>query len=122
MRIAILEPDDKAVFQELQNLVTRVDDETRKLKDLRVALDVKVRGQYPKLTDDQCVELLLERKWYRSLFDGVFALYTSVSHSIATRNMELAERYEKTLPELESEVEDYASFVSVHLKRMGFEW
>lgn len=117
-----LDADDKTVFQKLQDLVTRVDDGTKALKDLCAALDAKTRAQYPKLTDDQCMELLLERKWYRALISGVFALYTSVSYSIATRNTELAERYEKTLPELEAEVADYASRVKGHLERMGFAW
>lgn len=117
-----LDDDDKEALQKLQDLVTRVDDGTKTLKDLRAALDAKTRAQYPKLTDDQCVELLLERKWYRSLTGGVFALYTSVSHSIATRVSELAERYGKTLPELEAEVTDYASRVKGHLERMGFAW
>jgi type I restriction enzyme M protein len=117
-----LEADDKAVLKNLQILVTRVDDGTKALKELRAALDKKVRAQYPKLTNDQCLELLLERKWYRSLISGVFALYMSVSHSIATRDTELAERYEKTLPELEAEVADYASRVKGYLERMGFAW
>lgn len=117
-----MDADDRAALQKLQELVTRVDDGAKTLKDLRAALDAKTRAQYPKLTDGQCVELLLERKWYRSLRSGVFALYTSVSHAIATRDMELAERYEKTLPELESEVADYASRVKGHLERMGFAW
>jgi type I restriction enzyme M protein len=117
-----LDSDDKAVLRKLQDLVTRVDEGSKTLKDLRTALDSKTRAQYPKLTDAQCVELLLNRKWYRSLIGGVFALYTSVSHCIATRDTELAERYEKTLPELEAEVADYASRVKGHLERMGFAW
>jgi type I restriction enzyme M protein len=117
-----LDADDKAVLQKLQDLATRVDEGTKTLKDLRAALDAKTRAQYPKLTDDQSVELLIERKWYRSLIGGVFALYTSVSHSIATRDTELAERYDKTLPELEAEVSDYASRVKGHLEKMGFAW
>jgi len=117
-----LDADDKAILQKLQDLVTRVDDGAKTLKDLHAVFDAKARAQYPKLTDGQCMELLLERKWYRSLISGVFALYTSVSHNIATRDTELAERYEKTLPELEAEVADYATRVKGHLERMGFAW
>lgn len=117
-----LDADDKTVLQRLQDLVTRVDDGTKTLKDLRSALDAKTRNQYPKLTEDQCMELLLERKWYRSLISGVFALYTSVSHSIATRDIELAERYEKTLLELETDVAGYASRIKGYLERMGVTW
>lgn len=117
-----LDSDDKAVLQKLQNLVTRVDGGAKTIKDLRATLDTKARAQYPKFTEEQCMELLLERKWYRALIRGVFTLYASVSHSIATCNTELAERYEKTLSELEAKVSDYASRVKGHLERMGFAW
>jgi len=117
-----LEAEDKAILQKFQKLTVRTDDGSKTLKDLRTALDNKARAQYPKLADDQCMDLLLERKWYRTLLKGVFALYTSVSNSIATRDTELAERYEKTLPELEAEVADYAAKVKGHLERMGFAW
>jgi type I restriction enzyme M protein len=97
-----------------------VDDGAKTLKELRAALDKQVREQYAKLTNNECLELLLERKWYSSLISGLFALYTSVSHSIASRNTELADRYEKTLPELEAEALELESKVKSHLKRMGF--
>jgi type I restriction enzyme M protein len=113
---------DKAALQKLQDLVTRTDDGAKTLKELRIALDNKARAQYSKLTNDQCTELLLERKWYRSLASGIYALYTAVSHRMSDRVSELAERYEKSLPELEAEVADYASRVKGHLERMGYKW
>ncbi len=117
-----LDADDKAVLQNLQTVVTRVDEGTKTLKDLHAALDKKTREQYPKLTDDQCVELLLNRKWYRTIVNGIYALYTAVSHRIADRVTELNERYEQTLPSLEAEVSRLESKVKSHLERMGFVW
>lgn len=35
---------------------------------------------------------------------------------------ELADRYERTLPELEDEVAKFDAKVKVHLERMGFAW
>lgn len=117
-----LDADDKALLAALQNLVTRVDEGTKTVKDLRAALDRKTREQYPKLTDAECVELLLNRKWYRTIINGIYALYTAVSHHIADRVTELNERYEQTLPELEAEVTEIESKVKSHLERMGFAW
>jgi type I restriction enzyme M protein len=68
------------------------------------------------------MELILNRKWYRSLVGGVNALYTAVSHRIAERVTGLAERYEKPLPTLESEVVELESKMKAHLERMGFVW
>ena len=117
-----LESDDNLVLRKLQDLLIRIDEGKKILKDLCAALDKKARGQYAKLSDDQCLELLLERKWYRSLVGGVFELYTAVSHRIGERVTELAERYECTMPELATEVAELESKVKSHLKRMGFVW
>ena len=68
------------------------------------------------------LELLLERKWYCSLVNGVNALYMAVSHRIADRVKELADRYGQTMPELDGEVAELESKVKSHLIRMGFTW
>jgi len=117
-----LEAEDKEVLQKLQDLVTRVDEGAKAVKDLRAVLDKKARDQYAKLTDDQCTELLLNRKWYRALISGVYVLYAAVSHRIADRVTELADRYEKTMPQLETEVAELESKMKSHLERMGFKW
>ncbi len=117
-----LDVDDKAELTTLQTLVTRVDEGTKTVKGLRDALDRKARAQYPKLTEAVCVELLLNRKWYRAMISGIYALYTAVSHRISDRVTELNERYEQTLPELEAEVAQLEGKVKSHLERMGFVW
>ena len=117
-----LDVDDKAELTTLQTLVTRVDEGTKTVKGLRDALDRKARAQYPKLTEAVCVELLLNRKWYRAMISGIYALYTAVSHRISDRVTELNERYEQTLPELEAEVAQLEGKVKSHLERMGYLW
>ncbi len=92
------------------------------IKELNKALDEKVRAKYAELTDDDIKELLVNRKWYYTIFDGIKALYVTTSHNMANRVSELADRYESTLPELESEVADYEAKVKSHLERMGFVW
>ncbi len=117
-----LDTDDKSMLTVLQTLVTRVDEGTKAVKDLRAALDKKTREQYPKLTDAECVELLLNRKWYRTIISDIYALYTTVSHRISDRVIELNERYEQPLPALETKVVQLENKVKSHLKRMGFVW
>ena len=67
-------------------------------------------------------ELLVNKKWYYSIFDGIDALYVAISHSITDHIVELAERYEDTLPTLSALVDDYEARVKSHLERMGFKW
>ena len=53
---------------------------------------------------------------------GIFTLYTAVSHRISERVMEFADRYEQTMPELETEVAELESKVKSHVEMMGFVW
>ena len=71
---------------------------------------------------DEVKELLVNHKWYYTIFDGISALYSTTSHNMANRISELANRYESTLPSLEKDVEDYEAKVKSHLERMGFSW
>ena len=92
------------------------------VKELNVALDEACKAKYAELTIDEIKELLVNSKWYYTIFEGIKALYVTTSHEIADRVSELAERYEDTLPSLESDVESYEAKVKAHLEKMGFVW
>ena len=103
-------------------LKNEIKQKTKIVKDLRIALDNKVRAKYEKLKDKECMELLLERKWYCSIIRGINSLYEAVNHRIADRVTELNKRYDQTLPELEKKVEDLECKVKSHLESMGFSY
>lgn len=103
-------------------LADKVKKYSKLVKDLNIALDKMLREKYGKLSVEEIKELLVNRKWYYSVFDGISALYESASHDMANRISELADRYENTLPELEQSVENYEAKVKAHLERMGFAW
>jgi type I restriction enzyme M protein len=105
---------------EIDLLKNEIRQKARIVKELKSALDKRIREKYPKLTDAECLELLLERKWYAALVSGIYALYETVNHRIADRIAELTERYEVTLPALEAEVTELESKMKSHLERMGF--
>lgn len=104
------------------NLSKTLKDQNKIVKDLYAALDAEIKDLYPLLTMDEIKELLINHKWYFTIFDGIKALYAATSHRMASRVTELAERYENTLPELEATVSDYKAKVRKHLERMGFTW
>ena len=118
----------KAHGEELDVLVAWADlaktlkDQTKIVKELNAALDILLKEKYPTLSEEEIKELLVNRKWYYSIFAGIKALYVTTSHNMASRIVELAERYEDTLPELEQKVADYEAKVRDHLERMGFVW
>ena len=114
--------EDFEILIQIKEQLNRISEYTSLVKSLNTALDMKIREKYNDLTIEEIKELLVHRKWYYAIFDGIKALYVTTSHNMANRIVELTERYENTLPELEKQVNDYEAKVKAHLERMGFEW
>ena len=114
--------EEYRILCEYTKLCDKVKQYAKIVKELNAALDEACKEKYPLLSMDEIKELLVNRKWYYTIFAGIKALYINTSHEIAGRITELAERYENTLPELESELETYEAKVKAHLERMGFVW
>jgi type I restriction enzyme M protein len=114
------EDDEDEIENEAKKRKKEIAEKNKILKGLKIAIDTKVRAQYDKLTNAECLELLLERKWYTAILRDIFVLYESINHRIADRVTELTERYGLTLPELESKTAELESKVKSHLKAMGF--
>ena len=58
----------------------------------------------------------------RDVIDNAHFNYVTASHNMANRIIELAERYEDTLPSLNAEADELEKRVTVYLERMGFKW
>ena len=114
--------DEYSLLCEYIDLCDKARDYNKIVKELNAALDEACKAKYEELTIDEVKELLINRKWYYTIFEGIKALYVTTSHEIAGRIAELAERYEDTLPSLENDVESYETKVKAHLERMGFIW
>lgn len=114
--------EDYSLLLQLQDHLMKIANYTALVKELNVALDKACKEKYVELTIEEIKELLVNRKWYYTIFEGIKALYITTSHEIAGRIAELAERYENTLPSLEDEAENYETKVKAHLERMGFVW
>lgn len=114
--------EDYEQLMSLYTLMAKNDEQSKLVKALKAQLEEKVKEKYTVLTVEEIKELLVNKKWYYSIFDGIDALYVAISHSITNRIVELAERYEDTLPKLSTTVDDYEAKVKSHLERMGFVW
>lgn len=95
-------------------------DAKKQLKDLRSALDDLAQKKVQALKETEIKDIVINSKWSRSIFDGIDSLYTRISHGLANRILELAERYENTLFKIEEDVETYESQVKEHLRKLGF--
>ena len=114
--------DDVNQLKAVLELCGKVSEYNKIVKELNKALDEKCRERYKAFTDEEILELLVNKKWCDSIFSGIAELYASISHHLTNRIIELAERYENTLPELNKSTRDYETIVKSHLERMGYKW
>ena len=119
------DPDSVEEYEVLEAYLKLVDDESdanKKVKDAMKALDKKVNERYKVLTEDEIKTLVVDMKWIPYIVREVNSEMDRVSHRLASRIKDLADRYDETLSRLEDEVKSYSVKVEKHLERMGFEW
>jgi type I restriction enzyme M protein len=92
------------------------------VKEAEAALDLLAYEKYPQLSEAEVKSMVVEDKWLNHLYSRVYEEITRVSQTLTGRVLELAERYETPLPELEKEVSALSARVEGHLKRMGAVW
>ena len=114
--------DDYAELKAAYDLAKKSEDSTKLIKEMDKELDEKARERYATLTDDEIMDLLVNKKWYYAIGTGINDLYAAISHQLADRIIELSKRYEDTLPDLMKQTADYEEKVKSHLERMGFKW
>ncbi|MEQ6389230.1 type I restriction-modification system subunit M [Bacillaceae bacterium S4-13-58] len=114
--------EELGILEAYLQLVDEESDANKKVKDAMKALDKKVNGKYKVLTEDEIKTLVVDMKWIPYIVKEVNSEMDRVSHRLALRIKELANRYDETLSELEVEVESYSEKVEKHLERMGFTW
>jgi type I restriction enzyme M protein len=114
--------DELEVLQQYETLMTREATYNTEIKNAAAALDKLVYDQYDKLSIKEIKELVVEKKWCHTIFDGIDAIYAAISHRLTNRLVELVERYEETLSNIEDEVLENENKVKTHLERMGFSW
>ncbi|WP_094604502.1 hypothetical protein SPSIL_052620 [Sporomusa silvacetica DSM 10669] len=114
--------DELAVLENYSKLLDNEATYNKTVKASKEALDSVVKVQYEKLTEAEIKHLIVDLKWSFAIFDGIDTIYSAISHHLANRITELAERYETTLNECASEVDEFEKKVKSHLERMGFTW
>lgn len=113
---------DYAELKEAFELAKKLEESTKLIKDMDQDLDNQAHERYAALTDDEIMDLLVSKKWYDSIGNGIFDLHTAISHQLADRIIELSKRYADTLPDLMKQTAAYEAKVKSHLERMGFSW
>ena len=102
--------------------MAEVSEAKTQLKQLRQALDERIMAKYTALSDDEIRSLLIDKKWFFGIHEGVDSRYESLTSEFVNRVTELVSRYEATLPQLARQSAELELRVLDHLREMGFAW
>ena len=125
-RVKLLTKEKKTQNEEYKILNNYVDYESsiksqkKHISELKKVLDDNCRNRYETFTDAEIKDLLVNRKWYKAIDDGIQNLYITVANHLTKRIVELYERYENTLSELNTKLAEEEKVVFGHLTQMGF--
>lgn len=125
-RVKLLTKEKKTQNEEYKILNNYVDYESsiksqrKHITELKKVLDDNCRNRYETFTDAEIKDLLVNRKWYKAIDDGIQNLYITVANHLTKRIVELYERYENTLSELTTKLAEEEKVVFGHLTQMGF--
>lgn len=127
-RVKLLTKEKKTQNEEYKILNNYVDYESsiksqkKHITELKKVLDDNCRNRYETFTDAEIKDLLVNRKWYKAIDDGIQNLYITVANHLTKRIVELYERYENTLSELNTKLAEEEKVVFGHLTQMGFKF
>jgi len=120
LKIIGQEDEDIELLKKYLDINEIIKQVNKDLKVLNNGLDKCIVQKYSELSIEEIQDILINKKWMKTIYDGIDNLYTNISHSIANRIVELVERYEFTLSEIQNNVDTFRSKVEENLKKMGF--
>ncbi|EFH72815.1 N-6 DNA methylase [Vibrio cholerae] len=114
--------DERKALQDYAALLDKQTNIKTKLKAAQNDLEVKLDAMYPKLTEEEIKQLVVDDKWLATLADAVQGELDRVSQTLTSRIRQLAERYATPLPTLVNDLATLSARVDKHLEKMGAVW
>ncbi|GLW68909.1 type I restriction-modification system subunit M [Kitasatospora phosalacinea] len=115
------EPEELQALQHVIKLFEAEAAAKKAVKEATTKLDQLTLARYPKLTTDDIQSLVIDDKWRGTISGRIGTELTSLGQMLVVRLRVLAERYEVTVKELESTVDELGQKVMAHLSVLGVE-
>jgi len=115
-------PEDAEEYEVIREYKDAYDAASRtkkKVKKSEKALKKQVNEKYPELRPDEVKTLVVDDKWLPDIRGKIEDEVEAVSRSLTRRLKELAERYDRAVTEIDTEVEALEEKVNGHLETMG---
>jgi type I restriction enzyme M protein len=116
------EKESISIANELMKLFNREAKLKKDQKEKTIALDNLILKTFKELTEDNVRMLVVDDKWLSCIQASIQTEIDAISQRLTSRVKQLAERYEKTLIELDKETKTHEDKVSAHLQKMGLVW
>jgi type I restriction enzyme M protein len=116
------DPDVRDAWDAVARCLELIDAEvaaSTAVREAQAVLDEKVLAQYGKLTEAEVKNLVVEEKWFATIWTSMEGEVDSLTQALAGRVKELEERYAATLPELIHQIDQLSEKVETHLGAMG---
>jgi len=114
--------DERQAILECSERLNESAELSAEIKREETALNQDVLAKYKQLSEDEIKTLVVDEKWFSSIWKGIEGEVQRLTQRLTNRIKELEERYRDPLPKLEGEVEELRVKVDGHLKRMGLTW
>jgi type I restriction enzyme M protein len=111
---------EQGVMETYLKLTDQQAELTKKLKAAMLVLEEKVAEKYENLTEAEIKQLVVEDKWLSTIQTNVKGELDRISQRLTQRLTELVTRYEKPMPVLANQVNEFEQKVAAHLQKMGF--
>lgn len=115
------DPQTKGLLKQYLTLTAEKKEADGKAKKAIVELTKMVRAKYETLTVNEVREMVVIKKWLATVTGRCMEEMQRVTQEITASVTALAERYERTLGEMETSASELEKRVNEHLKKMGFE-
>jgi type I restriction enzyme M protein len=116
------EKEALALAKMVLDLFTKDASLKKALKAKVVELDELTLAKFKTLTEEEVRTLVVEDKWLASLQAAIQTEIDAISQRLTCRVKELADRYENTMGELDSQTQTIEEKVATHLENMGLVW
>lgn len=114
--------EEIVVIENYINLNEAISSFNKLIKIQKETIEKLVIALYPKLTESEIKDLVINKKWGKHLEECLHEEKERMSQTLTQRIVELADRYKNTLPEMETALSEYETKVKGHLEKMGWQW
>ena len=107
-------PDYKAIDKKKKEV-------DKEIKEKKQALTLLLEDKYNAFTEEEIKLLVVDKKWLTTVSSMVYSEMQQVTQQLTLEVVNVAERYEQTLANIDEKMKEYESKVVAHLKEMGFD-